>query len=183
MLFRMDTLEGIEKGLVTLAFRRWKRPAAKAGGEQRTAIGVIRFVTVEQVEPELIGEHEARAAGYPNCELLFAELEGRDGELYRIELSRIGDDPRLTLREQVEVEPDVLAWLRRIGWAHPILTAIGDRPGVRAGDLAEATGMERDRFKAKVRELKNRGLTISLETGYRLSPRGEAALAMLDRAP
>ena len=41
----------------------------------------------------------------------------------------------------------------------------------------------RDRFKAKVRELKNRGLIISLETGYRLSPRGVAALTMLDRLP
>jgi hypothetical protein len=33
-----------------------------------------------------------------------------------------------------------------------------------------------------VRELKNRGLTISLETGYRISPRGAAALAKLSRS-
>jgi hypothetical protein len=35
-------------------------------------------------------------------------------------------------------------------------------------------GLERLVFKARVRRLKALGLTISLGTGYRLSPRGEA---------
>ena len=33
-------------------------------------------------------------------------------------------------------------------------------------------------FKLHVRKLKNLGLTISLGTGYRLSPRGESYLAL-----
>jgi hypothetical protein len=45
---------------------------------------------------------------------------------------------------------------------------------VRAGDIAEKLGRERDPFKLDVRKLKNLGLTLSLEVGYRLSPRGEA---------
>ena len=53
---------------------------------------------------------------------------------------------------------------------------IAERPGVRAGDLADDLGMERLAFKADVRKLKGLGLTESLEVGYRLSPRGQAWL-------
>jgi hypothetical protein len=53
---------------------------------------------------------------------------------------------------------------------------IAARPAVRAGDLAEAVSREREPFKLDVRKLKNLGLTISLEVGYRLSPRGEEYL-------
>ena len=38
-------------------------------------------------------------------------------------------------------------------------------------------GRETQPFKLDVRKLKNLGLTISLEVGYRLSPRGEAYLS------
>jgi hypothetical protein len=41
-------------------------------------------------------------------------------------------------------------------------------------------GQERLPFKANVRKLKRLGLTISLETGYRLSPRGEAYLTVVE---
>jgi hypothetical protein len=37
-------------------------------------------------------------------------------------------------------------------------------------------GRERPAFKTDVRKLKRLGLTISLDVGYRLSPRGEAFL-------
>ena len=39
--------------------------------------------------------------------------------------------------------------------------------------------MERADFKLNIRKLKALGLTISLEVGYRLSPRGVALLATL----
>jgi hypothetical protein len=61
----------------------------------------------------------------------------------------------------------------------PALQLIADRPGVRAGDLAEAAGRERLAFKTDVRKLKELGLTESLEVGYRLSPRGRALLSRL----
>ena len=43
-----------------------------------------------------------------------------------------------------------------------MLRLIADRPGVRAGDLAEQLGRERLAFKADVRKLKALGLTESL---------------------
>ena len=57
-----------------------------------------------------------------------------------------------------------------------MLRLIGEREGVRAGDLADELGMERLPFKVDVRKLKALGLTESLGTGYRLSPRGQAWL-------
>ena len=57
------------------------------------------------------------------------------------------------------------------------LAMIATRPGVRAADLAASVGRERLAFKADVRKLKALGLTLSLEVGYRLSPRGRAYLA------
>jgi len=182
MLFRRETLEGIASGTVTLAFRRWRRAAAVTGGTQRTAYGVVRFGQVDRIALEAIGTADAIAAGYADRDALLRELNSRAGDLYRIELAGIDRDPREALREDTEVDPEVLAWLRRIDWAAPILRVIDRAPEVRAADLAESLDMPRDRFKARVRELKNRGLTISLETGYRISPRGGAALAKLSQS-
>jgi ribosomal protein S19E (S16A) len=58
---------------------------------------------------------------------------------------------------------------------------IGRNPGVRAGDLASQFGQERAAFKVNVRKLKGLGLTESLETGYRLSPRGRALLDSVEK--
>jgi hypothetical protein len=46
----------------------------------------------------------------------------------------------------------------------------------RAADLAASFGRETQPFKLDVRKLENLGLTLSLDVGYRLSPRGEASL-------
>ena len=64
-----------------------------------------------------------------------------------------------------------------------MLRTIAERPGVRAADLAAGCGRDTQPFKLDVRTLKNLGLTLSLEVGYRLSPRGEAYLAALDGSP
>ncbi|GAA3107661.1 hypothetical protein ACFQ0X_07165 [Streptomyces rectiviolaceus] len=60
-----------------------------------------------------------------------------------------------------------------------MLELIDDQPGVRAAELADHVGRETQPFKADVRKLKERGLTESLETGYRLSPRGRLVLGRL----
>jgi hypothetical protein len=62
-----------------------------------------------------------------------------------------------------------------------VLRAIADRPGERASDLAASFGRPRDPFKLDVRKLKELGLTESLRPGYRISPRGAAVLASLER--
>ena len=52
---------------------------------------------------------------------------------------------------------------------------------MRAADLAASFGRETQPFKLDVRKLKALGLTLSLEVGYRLSPRGEAYLRQTTR--
>jgi len=64
-------------------------------------------------------------------------------------------------------------------WAGAVLALIADRPGVVSTVLAEAMGWERQDFKLHVRRLKELGLTLSLDVGYRLSPRGESYLKYL----
>ena len=59
------------------------------------------------------------------------------------------------------------------------LELIGRRPATVSTDLAAELGRDRPSFKLDVRKLKALGLTISLERGYRLSPRGEAYLRQI----
>ena len=70
---------------------------------------------------------------------------------------------------------------RRLPWARPVLELIEAHPATVSTELAEQLGMERLRFKERVRRLKALGLTESLEVGYRLSPRGQAFLDELRR--
>ena len=62
-------------------------------------------------------------------------------------------------------------------WTGAVLALIADRPGIVSTVLAEAMGWERQDFKLHVRRLKQLGLTLSLDVGYRLSPRGESYLS------
>ena len=192
MLFRPATLEAIADGRVTLAFRRWPRPRVRAGGRQRTSIGVVTFDAVEPVERDEIGGADARAAGFAMLEDLLTFLDRRDeGTIFRIRLRLAGPDPRVALREVLPGAEERAALERRLArldrasrhgpWTAAVLRAIGDQPGVRAADLAVAFGRERAPFKLDVRNLKELGLTESLPRGYRLSPRGKAVLDELER--
>ncbi len=62
-------------------------------------------------------------------------------------------------------------------WTREYLELISANEAVRAPDLAARIGLDVPRFKRRVRQLKGLGLTISLDIGYRLSPRGQAYLA------
>jgi hypothetical protein len=193
MLIPLRTLEAIAAGRVDLAFRRWARPMVKAGGTQRTAIGVVRFDAVDAVEMAGVSDAQARRAGFADRAALAAELDRhRDGQLYRIRLHHDGDDPRIALREDSALDDDarttIAARLDRLdrasshgAWTRATLALIRDHPGVRAPDLATSVGRETQPFKLDVRKLKNLGLTISLRVGYELSPRGRAFLDTTDR--
>ena len=61
-------------------------------------------------------------------------------------------------------------------WAWRTLGMIDAQPGTRAAELATQIGWDTQPFKSNVRKLKQLGLTQSLETGYRLSKRGEDLL-------
>ena len=188
MLIPIRTLEEIAAGRVDLAFRRWDRPAVKAGGTQRSSLGVLRFDAVDAVGLDDVTDAQARRAGFADRAALAKELDRhRDGQLYRIRLHREGDDPRIALRESVALtDDDVVAITTRLdrldrasshgAWTRTTLALIRDRPAVRAPDLAASVGRDTQPFKLDVRKLKNLGLTISLRIGYELSPRGRAYL-------
>ena len=55
---------GIEDGSITLAFRRWKRAAARPGAMHRTPAGLIEILSVQRVDLREIGEEDAGRAGF-----------------------------------------------------------------------------------------------------------------------
>ena len=191
MLFRRRSLDRIRAGEITLAFRRWDRPRARAGGRQRTVVGELRIDAVEPVERGQITQADAVRAGHESLDELFGELDARgDAQIWRIELRWAGEDARRALRERADLGGDELEDLRtrlerldrasRHGsWTRQTLELIEANPEVRAADLAESVGREKLPFKTDVRKLKELGLTESLPVGYRLSPRGRALLDLL----
>ena len=56
----MGGLPEIVAGRRTLAFRRWKRPAARAGGIVTTQLGLVGIESIEAVDPSTLTEAEAR---------------------------------------------------------------------------------------------------------------------------
>jgi hypothetical protein len=179
----------IADGSLRLTFRRWRQRQVSAGGRYRTPGGMIEVDAVTVVGESAVSDDEARRSGYPSSAALLAGLPVRPGApLYRVEFhvvdipdarSELAADDSLT-DDQVG---DITRRLARMDgasahgpWTLATLRAIAARPATRAGDLAESFGRERLAFKAEVRKLKALGLTISLERGYRLSPRGEAYL-------
>jgi hypothetical protein len=190
MRFPPRTLAAIADGRLDLAFRRWQRPMVKAGGVQRTAIGLVRFESVEVVPREAISDEQARRAGFESADELLGFLDRKPvGEVYRVSLRVAGPDPRVALRETLPGEPELVELERRLArldrasshgpWTHQTLEAIAANPERRAGELAATLNRERLPFKVDVRKLKELGLTESLTIGYRLSPRGRAMLARL----
>lgn len=184
MQIRIGTLQGIATGSITVAFRRWDQPRVRIGGTQRTAVGVVEFMSVERVDAADLTEADAHAAGYTDLPALIAAQIG-DRQLYRVGLRIAGPDPRVALRARSRLSPtgraEIAARLDRLDrasrrgpWTAAVLDLIAANPGVRAPDLAERMGLETLPFKRDVRKLKELGLTESLEVGYRLSPRGRA---------
>jgi len=195
MLFERRLKEGIRKGTITVAFRRWRRPQVTAGHRYRTGTDLIEMSSVAIVAPSSVTRADARRAGYENVQALLADLRGGpDLPVYRLAFRRLDEpDPRAVLAADDALAPadvdDISRRLARLDgsgagppWTLATLRAIDAHPALRAGDLAAILGQERDRLKLRVRSLKNLGLTISLATGYRLSPRGAAYLSQAGSA-
>ena len=190
MLFPSRFLEGIARGRITLAFRRWKSARAKVGSRHHSPVGLIEIDAVDVVEPEDISVEDARNAGYESLDELLEWLGSREGSIHRVAFHFAGPDPRIELRNRSDLDENGineikarLAGFDRTSdhgpWTAAVLEVIRDRPGVRAPDLAASFGRETQPFKRDVRRLKELGLTESLEVGYRLSPRGRAFLETL----
>jgi len=189
MLFRQDILQGIAEGRVTLALRRWRRAPPAQGAILRTPVGVLSLDAVAVVEEGDITSEDIRRTGLSPAELR-ASLAG-DGALLRMELRLVGADPRIALREQAPTETELEAIVARLAridaasgspWTKCYLQVIAEQPGVVSRVLAARVGAEVPPFKRRVRQLKELGLTESLEVGYRLSPRGRSVLDHLPGA-
>ena len=193
MLFKQEHWAGLTDGTITVAFRRWKRPNAKAGHRIRFVGGYLMVEDVRVVDESAITKADALKAGFASLAALRAQLaEFGDGDLYRIALHWDGADERVALREDDDLSDDDIAAIgarlarldkasTRGPWTSTVLSLIAERPGVRAPDLAASLGLETLVFKRDVRKLKALGLTESLKVGYRISPRGLVLLAR--RAP
>lgn len=119
---------------------------------------------------------------------LLARLDRHPGRpVFRIGLRFAGADPRIVLREQADLSEEenarLLGRLDRLDrtsrhgpWTGATLATIDRRPATRAAELAQDLGRDTPAFKRDVRKLKELGLTESLGTGYRLSPRARALL-------
>jgi hypothetical protein len=189
VLLNRDTAEGIANGSITLVLRRWDAPRAKVGGTQRTVAGTIRVDDItEHPGGYRVTAAQARAAGYPDAKTAQKELDRRPARhTYVIAVSYLAPDERPELASDDRLtDADVSAISARLDrwdaatepWARQYLTMIGDNEAVRAPDLAARVGLDVPRFKRRVRQLKGLGLTISLDVGYRLSPRGRAYLRL-----
>jgi hypothetical protein len=190
--FEQRLRDGIQTGAIVLAFRRWKRSQVVPGHQYRTGTGMVEVESVDIVEPSSVDEAQAREAGYASAGELLADLRGDpDSPLYRIRLRRVeGPDPRDELAASAGLtEADAAAIDARLArmdrssnrgpWTGAVLALIADQPGTVSTVLAQTMDWERQDFKLHVRRLKELGLTISLEVGYRLSPRGESYLQHL----
>jgi hypothetical protein len=188
MLMRPAELAAIRAGEVDVAFRRWERPRVRVGTRMRTAVGLVEITSVERVPVSSLTAADARRAGAVSLAALRQGLDRLhpDRPVYRIGLRYAGADPRQALREAVpgaaEIET-IVAWLDRLDrasptgpWTRATLLLIDELPAVRAPDLARRLGRDTPAFKQNVRKLKERGLTESLDIGYRLSARGSAVL-------
>jgi len=190
VLIKMAVVQRIVDGEVRAVYRRWKRPAAKAGGRQRTPLGELAITSVDAVASDELTDAHAVEAGLDDVGALRRSLSGRDGTIFRIGLRYDRPDPRLALREDAS-DASVTEVLRTLArkdaratpWTEAALGAIAAQPGRRAADLAAQLGHDKPTFKRRVRQLKELGLTISLDVGYRLSPRGEAVWAALQARP
>jgi hypothetical protein len=182
---------GIRDGTITVLFRRWRRRQVTAGNVYRTPAGRVIVESVNEVSPDRIRPADARAAGYRTVAEAVADLRGDESDpVYLLRLRPVDQpDPRDVLARDADLSTsDIEEISRRLArydkaaprgpWTEATLDIIHRRPAIRAGDLAEELGRDMPAFKVDVRKLKNLGLTLSLEKGYRLSPRGEAYLRL-----
>jgi hypothetical protein len=190
MLFRQDILQRIANGEVTLAFRRWRRAPPVAGARLRSPVGVLCLERVTVVDEDDITPDDVRRTGL-SVEELRRTIAG-DGTLLRIELRLAGDDPRVGLRTRVPAAAELEAIAAQLSrkdaassapWTARYLRIIADKPGVVSHVLARQVGSDVLPFKRRVRQLKELGLTESLDVGYRLSARGRAVLDRVARKP
>ena len=65
MLIKLEVLEAIKRGDITLQFRRWTRPSVKPGGTLKTKVGLLKIGRIDEMRPEPMSPlADARKAGF-----------------------------------------------------------------------------------------------------------------------
>ena len=176
----------------TRTFRTWKRPQVKIGGRYHAGPVDLVVDAMRQVPLKKLSDADARCSGFADRDALVAFLCARESldakaSVWRVDFHAVerGDEPSIADDRELSAA-DVADIERRLDrldqasphgpWTRDVLALIDENPGRVSTDLAEKLGRERASFKTDVRKLKRLGLTIGLDVGYRLSPRGEAFL-------
>jgi biotin operon repressor len=194
MQFEPRLRQGLRDGSITVAFRRWRKVQVVAGHQYRTGDGLVMAESIELISPGDITPALARAAGFADVGAAIANLRGdADLPLYCIRFRALdGPDPRDELARTDDLtDADVEAIRKRLTrldaaskrgpWTTEVLEQIASQPAVSSAVLAAELDWHRPDYKLHIRHLKALGLTISLDVGYRLSPRGTAYLASTTR--
>lgn len=95
MLIKLDILEAIRRGEITLQFRRWTRPSVKPGGTLKTRVGLLRIGNITEMSPDDVTQADAKSAGFQDV-ADFRRWLGtmKQGPLFhRIEIGYIGPAP------------------------------------------------------------------------------------------
>lgn len=64
MLLKLEVLEAIKRGDISLQFRRWTRPSVKPGGTLKTRLGVLQIGRMDEMDPADVSLEDARRAGF-----------------------------------------------------------------------------------------------------------------------
>lgn len=89
MLLKLEILEAIKRGEISLQFRRWTRPSVKPGGTLKTRLGVLQIGRMDEMDPADVTVEDARRAGFADLTAFRHWLETmKQGPLFhRIEVS------------------------------------------------------------------------------------------------
>ncbi|MDB5542194.1 MAG: hypothetical protein JWQ89_3921 [Devosia sp.] len=93
MLLKLEVLEAIKRGEITLQFRRWTRPTVKPGGTLKTKVGLLKIGRIDDMSPDDVTDVDARKAGFRDV-TEFRKWLGtmKEGPLFqRIEVGYLGD--------------------------------------------------------------------------------------------
>ena len=95
MLIKLEVLEAIKRGDITLQFRRWMRPSVKEGGTLKTKIGLLGIGKITEMSPDEVTQADAKKAGFRDLAEFRRWLDTmKQGPLFhRIEVSYIGPAP------------------------------------------------------------------------------------------
>jgi hypothetical protein len=93
MLLKLEVLEAIKRGEITLQFRRWSRPTVKPGGTLKTKVGLLKIGRMDEMSPDDVTEADAKAAGFADVAAFRKWLDTmKQGPIFqRIEVSYLGD--------------------------------------------------------------------------------------------